>query len=149
MPVFISPEGNPESWEEKPVGYIDPSEPTLQELLSKIDQETLEATNAGFEFAIQGQTLHFAYGPESQQDFTIATATATLKLMGTPGLPDGVEWNGWAIARDENGAEVSRELVVLNLSVNEFLTLSLQGALVHRSTQMEIGRRKKEALFVA
>lgn len=120
--------------------------PTPEELIAQIDAETSAAILAGFQHTVQGQDLHFSYDPMDQQNFADTANASTLVKMGVPGLPDTVTWNGWDIERDQDGKEISRTLVRLILSANEFLELYLNGALTHKAVQMEIGSQKKAAL---
>lgn len=123
--------------------------PTLEEAraakLAAIDRETSAAILVGFDFGVDGRTLHFSYDGHDQQNFADTANAATLARLGLPGLPPSVTWNGWEIMRDEEGRELSRSLVRLSFDPDSFLALYLAGALAHKATQMEAGGLRKAA----
>ena len=125
----------------------DPLPPTPEQFQAQIDEETSAAILAGFDYEIQGQSLHFSYNELDQQNFADAANAATLATVGIPGLPQTVVWNGWDVGKDGQGKVISKKLVRLTLTIQEFLGLYLNGALVHKATQMEIGGQRKAALM--
>ena len=143
----------PETWGALPKGDSltppPPPPPTLEEAraakLLAIDAETSTAILAGFTFAVGEGALHFSYDALDQQNFVDTAIGAKLALDGVPGVPTSVTWNGWNITRDTDGKEMSRSLVRLTLTPNEFLGLYMGGALAHKGMQMEIGGVRKVA----
>ena len=127
--------------------------PTLDEAkavkIRQIDAQTAAAILAGFTYEIDGQALHFSYDTNDQQNFADTANASTLALMGVPGIPDTITWNGWKIEKDGEGKEISRSLVRLNLDPQAFLGLYMGGALTHKATQMEIGGMRKAAVEAA
>ena len=127
--------------------------PTLEEAraakIARIDAETSAAIIAGFDYEVEGRVLHFSYDANDQQNFADTANASLLAKMGVPGVPESVTWNGWEIARDEDGAEVSRSLVRLALTPDTFLTLYMAGALAHKAMRMETGGQRKAAAEVA
>jgi hypothetical protein len=137
-----------------PEGWSDtPPPPTLEEAraakIAAIDAETSAAILAGFDYAIDGRTLHFSYDTHDQQNFADTANAATLAMMGVPGVPGSVTWNGWEIKKDAAGKETARSLVRLSLTPETFLALYMGGALTHKGTQMEIGGTRKAAAEAA
>jgi len=122
---------------------------TQEEEIARIDAETSASIIAGFDYQIDGQTLHFSYDANDQQNFADTANVATLAQMGVQGLPDSITWNGWEIERDADGREASRTLRRIELTMTDFLGLYTQGALTHKATQMEIGSQRKAALYAA
>jgi len=123
-----------------------PPEPTFEEIktaaLSRIDSATSAAILAGFEYTIDGESLHFSYLHDDQQNFSDTVNACLLAQSGVEGLPQSVTWNGWR----NHTAEDKGELVRLTLDVPAFLALYTAGALVHKATQMEIGGQRKAAV---
>lgn len=111
--------------------------------LSRIDFATSKAILAGFEYEIEGETLHFSYDHDDQQNFSDTfNGVAMKKLMGVEDLPETIDWNGWRNhTQDSKG-----ELVVLTLTPDDFLNLYTQGALVHKQTHLETGKQRKKAI---
>lgn len=132
---------------------VPPPAPTLDEVRTKavaaIDNETSIAIIAGFDYDINGETLHFSYDTNDQQNFADTGNAATLATMGVSGVPLSVVWNGWKVEKDADGAVLSRSLVRLTLSVNEFLALYMSGALAHKAACMERGGQRKMAVEAA
>lgn len=104
---------------------------------SIIDEETSAAILAGFDYMVNGETLHFSYDSFDQQNFADTANACLLAKSGAQGLPETVQWNAYK----SNG-----ELVRLNLSADEFLSLYAAGALAHKAACMSEGGQKKEAL---
>lgn len=129
--------------------YPIPLEEARAEAVSAIDAETSAAIIAGFDYDINGETLHFSYDTNDQQNFADTGNAATLATMGVPGVPRSVVWNGWKVEKDADGAALSRSLVRLTLSVNEFLALYMSGALAHKAACMERGGQRKAAVEAA
>lgn len=120
---------------------------TLSELrtaaLSRIDSATSAAILAGFDYTIEGETLHFSYDQFDQSNFSDTfNGVAMKKLMDIEELPETIDWNGWRNHDSENKGE----LVVLTLTPESFLALYTQGALVHKQTYLEIGKQRKKAI---
>lgn len=102
-----------------------------------IDTETSAAILAGFDYAVAGETLHFSYDRDDQQNFS-DTANACLMLKaGAVGLPESVDWNAY---------RADGELVRLTLTADDFLGLYAGGALAHKAACMAEGGMKKAAL---
>lgn len=164
MPLFYSPTGNPEVWDEHPGnGYISKEEhdaalaaeeaARLAEYnklenvkaraLAQIDESTSTRILAGFEFQPEGhpEPLRFSYDLFDQQNFADAANAALLAQAGTPGVPESVGWNAY---HTDTG-----ELVRLTLTPAQFLTLYVAGALAHKAACMEVGGRKKAAVEAA
>lgn len=141
------PEGAVTERPEKPA-------PTLEEAktdaVKKVDNATSAAILAGFDYETDPdtgvvETLHFSYDTFDQQNFADSANVATLAVSGTPGLPESVTWNAYRDWTVETGGE----LVRLTLTPATFLELYTVGALTHKSTQMEIGGARKEAVEAA
>ena len=141
------PEGAVTERPEKPA-------PTLEEAktdaVKKVDNATSVAILAGFDYETDLGTgvieaLHFSYDSFDQQNFADSANVATLAVSGTPGLPESVTWNAYRDWTVETGGE----LVRLTLTPATFLELYTVGALTHKSTQMEIGGARKEAVEAA
>jgi len=126
-----------------------PPEPTFEEIktaaLSRIDSATSAAILAGFEYTIDGESLHFSYDSFDQQNFADSANVATLSLSGIEGLPQSVTWNAYRHYTLETGGELIR----LTLDPQAFLALYTSGALAHKAAQMEIGGQRKTAVEVA
>ncbi|SBV99022.1 hypothetical protein KL86DPRO_11494 [uncultured delta proteobacterium] len=130
-----------------------PAPPALEEAraakLAAIDAETSAAILAGFEYTVDGRTLHFSYDANDQQNFADSANASLLSKMGVPNVPESVTWNGWEEAKDEAGAVVSRSLVRLVLTPDTFLALYTGGALAHKAARMETGGQRKAAAEAA
>ena len=113
--------------------------------IAAIDAETSAAILAGFDYEIEGESLHFSYDSFDQQNFADSANVATLAMSGVEGLPTEVTWNAYRNWTAATGGE----LVRLNLNPQQFLTLYTAGALVHKATQMEVGGRRKAAVEAA
>lgn len=120
-----------------------PPEPTFDEVriaaLSRINAATSKAILAGFEYAIDNETLYFSYDSFDQQNFADTANGALLVLQNVEGVPTTVVWNGYR----NHTKEQKGELVRLTLDVSKFLDLYIKGALVHKNTQMELGGERK------
>lgn len=119
--------------------------PTLEEAkataIAQIDSETSAAILAGFDYEVDGETLHFSYGAFDQQNFADTANVAMLAAQGSAReMPTQVTWNAYR----ENG-----ELVRLNLDAKAFLALYTKGALTHKSVKMEEGGAKKAKVEAA
>lgn len=102
-----------------------------------IDAETSAAILEGFDYEVDGESLHFSYDAFDQQNFS-DTANACLMLKsGAQGLPESVTWNAY---------RADGELVRLVLTADAFLALYAGGALAHKAARMAEGGAKKEAL---
>ena len=113
--------------------------------LSRIDSATSSAILAGFEYEVEGESLHFSYDSFDQQNFSDTANGALLAMQGVESVPTSVKWNGWR----NHSAEYKGDLVRLVLDVQTFLALYTGGALVHKSVQMEIGGQRKAAIEAA
>lgn len=106
--------------------------------LAAIDEETSAAILAGFEYAVQGETLHFSYDTFDQGNFTDAASAATLATITQQ--EQSVTWNAY---------RKGGELVRLDLNVAAFLDLFTNGALAHKAAMMERGGARKAAVTAA
>lgn len=104
---------------------------------AKIDAETSAAILAGFDYTVNGESLHFSYDSWDQQNFADTANACLLAKSGAQGLPDTVTWNAYRA----NG-----ELVQLPLSADAFLMLYTAGALAHKAACMAAGGQRKAAL---
>lgn len=125
---------------ETPDPEPDPAETARRELeakIAQIDSEISQAIQAGFDYAINGETYHFSYDSFDQQNFT-DTANACLMLKsGAQGLPETVTWNAY---------RADGSLARLTLSADDFLALYAGGALAHKAACMEQGGMRKAEL---
>lgn len=104
---------------------------------ARIDAETSAAILGGFDYAVDGETLHFSYDAFDQQNFADTANACLLAKSGAQGLPESVTWNAY---------RASGELVQLSLSADEFLALYAGGALAHKAACMAAGGQRKAAL---
>ncbi len=104
---------------------------------ARIDAETSAAILGGFDYAVDGETLHFSYDAFDQQNFADTANACLLAKSGAQGLPASVTWNAY---------RASGELVQLSLSADEFLALYAGGALAHKAACMAAGGQRKAAL---
>lgn len=104
---------------------------------ARIDAETSAAILAGFDYAVDGELLHFSYDAFDQQNFADTANACLLQKSGAPGLPAGVTWNAY---------KAGGELVQLELSADAFLALYTAGALAHKAACMAAGGQRKAAL---
>ena len=102
-------------------------------LIPQIDEATSTAIMAGFDYAINNETLHFSYDEFDQGNFTDAAVACSV-----PGAPTSITWNGY---RNYDGY-AKGELVRLTLTAAEFLPL-YNAALQHKASKMEDGGSKK------
>lgn len=107
---------------------------------ARIDAETSVAILSGFDYAVDGETLHFSYDAFDQQNFADTANACLLAKSGAQGLPESVTWNAY---------RASGELVQLSLSADEFLALYAGGALSHKAACMAHGGERKAALEAA
>ena len=145
-PIQTPKEGWVALTKEETEAHLNP-QPTLEEAkdgkLRQIDAETSAAIVAGFDYEVDGEILHFAYDTNDQQNFADTANMVNFSLKGIPGVPESIPWNGWKIERDEDGTEISRSLVRLDLDANAFLALYMQGAMMHKAGLMERGGQRK------
>lgn len=106
--------------------------------IAQIDAETSAAILAGFDYPVNGQTLHFNYDAFDQQNFADTANACLLAKSGVAGLPTSVTWNAYKTG--------TGELVRLTLTAEQFLALYTGGALAHKAACMEAGGAKKAAL---
>lgn len=104
---------------------------------ARIDAETSAAILNGFDYTVDGESLHFSYDAFDQQNFADTANACLLQKSGAPGLPEGVTWNAYRA----NG-----ELVQLALSADAFLALYTAGALTHKAACMARGGARKAEL---
>ncbi len=104
---------------------------------ARIDAETSAAILNGFDYAVNGEILHFSYDRDDQQNFSDTANACLMQKGGAPGLPEAVTWNAY---------RASGELVRLDLTADAFLALYAAGALAHKATCMAAGGARKEAL---
>lgn len=106
--------------------------PTVKnEANNRIDIETSEGLNNGFYYTVseeQGE-LFFNYTDFDRENFMDSAIMAVAGLILTDaGLPTEVTWNAY---KGEN-----KELVRINLNVQQFLGLYTRGALTHKMSWM-------------
>ena len=123
-----------------------------------IDKETSDAILSGFDFEIntgsEVEILHFSYDIFDQQNF-VDTANVASLIVSNSDLKSSsdaidnvfaeVTWNAYRNYTKETGGE----LIYLTLNAQEFLNLYINGALIHKSTQMINARKRKELVSVA
>lgn len=152
--IYYSPSGNAEIWLEKPDGYFTPEQwtvrvrdmqMTLEEAkaakLAEIDSHTSAAILAGFDYILNGESLHFSYDSFDQQNFADTANACLLAQSRAAGLPESVVWNAY---RGQ-----MRELVRLTLTAAQFLELYAAGALAHKAAKMAWGGERKAAVEAA
>lgn len=127
--IFLTPE-QPDAPEFTP-------EQLRQQKIDAIDSETSSAILAGFDYAVNGETLHFNYDSFDQQNFADTANACILAKNGVEGLPESVTWNGY---------KSDGTLVRLTLTADDFLALYTRGALAHKAACMESGGQKKAEL---
>ncbi len=110
--------------------------------VATVDAATSAAILAGFDYEVEGETLHFSYDSFDQQNFADTGNVATLALSGGQNLPTSVTWNAYRNHTPETGGE----LVRLTLTAEAFLNLYVGGALAHKAVRMEEGGRRKAAV---
>lgn len=119
-------------------------EKTLEEVkslkVSQIDNETSSSILAGFDYEIDGVTYHFSYDSFDQQNFSDTANMCQLAMMSPEGLPSSVVWNSYL----PDGT-----LVQQTFDAQAFLDLYTQGAMVHKSTQMNTGGQRKATVQAA
>ncbi len=118
-----------------------PEEKAQQELEAKIadiDHKTSALIRDGFDYEIEGETLHFSYDMFDQQNFADTANACLLAKSGVPGLPQSVTWNGY---------KADGSLVRLTLDADQFLALYTAGALAHKAACMEAGGQEKAAVM--
>lgn len=113
--------------------------PTLEERAAAIDAETSAAILAGFDYEVNGETLHFSYDTFDQQNFADTASACLLSKSGAQGIPEAVTWNAY---------RAGGEMVRLTLTADEFMALYVGGALAHKAAKMENGGARKAALEV-
>ena len=127
--------------EEMPDPEPTPEEKAQEELEAKIadiDHKTSALIRDGFDYEIEGETLHFSYDMFDQQNFADTANACLLAKSGVPGLPQSVTWNGY---------KADGSLVRLALDADQFLALYTAGALAHKSACMEAGGQEKAAVM--
>ena len=127
--------------EEMPDPEPTPEEKAQQELEAKIadiDHKTSALIRDGFDYEIEGETLHFSYDMFDQQNFADTANACLLAKSGVPGLPQSVTWNGY---------KADGSLARLTLDADQFLALYTAGALAHKSACMEAGGQEKAAVM--
>ena len=100
-----------------------------------IDEATSAAILAGFDFEIEGKTLHFSYDAFDQQNFSDAANNALAAMVASS--PVTFEWNSY---------DTAGSFVKVELNAAQFLNLYQQGACTHKLTQMAIARQRKTAV---
>lgn len=118
--------------------------------ITAIDSATSAAILAGFDYEADPGTgtpekLHFSYDSFDQINFNSAANIATMSLSGVEGLPTSVVWNAYRDYTPETGGE----LVRIEFSAGEFLSLYSAGAMVHKATCMEVGGQRKAQIEAA
>ena len=127
--------------EEMPDPEPTPEEKAQEELEAKIadiDHKTSALIRDGFDYEIEGETLHFSYDMFDQQNFADTANACLLAKSGVPGLPQSVTWNAY---------KADGSLVRLELDADQFLALYTAGALAHKASCMEAGGKEKAAVM--
>lgn len=127
--------------EEMPDPEPTPEEKAQEELEAKIadiDHKTSALIRDGFDYEIEGETLHFSYDMFDQQNFADTANACLLAKSGVPGLPQSVTWNAY---------KADGSLVRLELDADQFLALYTAGALAHKAACMEAGGQEKAAVM--
>jgi hypothetical protein len=106
--------------------------------IRQIDAEAGAAILAGFDYTVNGQSLHFSYDAFDQQNFADAANNALAALVA--GQSFAVRWNSY----DSTGV-----LVSLDLDAGQFLALYQQGACAHKVARMDHARQRKAAVAEA
>lgn len=121
------------------------AEEVKAQALATIDNATSAAILAGFDYEVEGESLHFSYDSFDQQNFADTANVAMMGQAGIEGVPTSVTWNAYRGYTQETGGE----LVRLVLDAPAFLALYTQGALGHKAAQMELGGQRKAAIAAA
>ena len=104
----------------------------------ELDHKTSALIRDGFDYEIEGETLHFSYDMFDQQNFADTANACLLAKSGVPGLPQSVTWNAY---------KADGSLVRLELDADQFLALYTAGALAHKASCMEAGGKEKAAVM--
>lgn len=166
MPVFYSPDGNPEIWTQRPANYLtqeewaaahpalepepEPLEAVKARKLASIDAETSAAIMAGFTCEAtppdtgQPELLHFSYDEFDQQNFADAALSMQLATATGGAIPTSTPWNAYR----NHTADSKGELVILNLTAETFLPI-YAAALNHKAAKMAEGGQRKAAAAAA
>ena len=120
--------------------------------IQNINNLISNSISSGFDFEINTdsglENLHFSYDSFDQQNFADTANMATMSLQKPieletqVNIPTSVTWNAYRNYTKETGGE----LVRLTLDAVQFLILYTNGALVHKSIQMEIGGQIKDEI---
>lgn len=102
--------------------------------ISYIDTTTSNAILDGFDYVVDGETLHFSYDTFDQQNFADTANACLMAAGGAEGLPTTIVWNSYT----EDGT-----LKQITLDAPSFLRLYAEGALAHKAKCMAEGGAKK------
>ena len=105
------------------------------EAVTSIDSFISSKITDGFDYAIDGETLHFSYDLYDQQNFVDTASACMLVKAGNRNLPMSVEWNSYIMNTDNQ--QSTKTLKRITLDADSFLNLYTNGALVHKATWME------------
>ena len=133
-----------EDWKRFDVTYTEeddplPVPPSLAEektnALGRIDNATSAEILAGFDYEVDGETLHFSYDQFDQQNFADTANACLIAKMGDKTVPDSVTWNAY---------KASGELVRLNITRTAFEGLYKAAIFMHKAAVMEKGGKLKD-----
>ena len=166
MPIFYSPDGNPEIWAQRPDNYLtqeewvaahpalepepEPLEAVKARKLAAIDAETSAAIMAGFTCEVtppdtgQPELLHFSYDEFDQQNFADAALSMQLAAAAGGTIPTSTPWNAYR----KHTTDSKGELVILHLTAQTFLPI-YAAALNHKAAKMAEGGQRKAAATAA
>lgn len=117
--------------------------------INKVNAATSEAILAGFDYDIDGETYHFSYDEHDQQNFAdkanaclaaASASVATLDADGTGGEAQAIYWNAY----DSTGQRVR-----LQMPIQAFMALYLDGALKHKDDCLLRGEQQKAEILAA
>ena len=94
--------------------------------LRALDEKVTTDIPAGFDYVVDGETLHFSYDATAQQNFADEANAALLALQ--KGTAPIIKWNGH---RADGGT------VRLELTPETFLDLYTLGALAHKNAHRD------------
>lgn len=148
--IFISPDGNPEVWENIPERYFTPEEwaeahppekvevsfdAAIAQKIASINRNTKDLIVAGFDYEIDGQSYHFGYDETDQANFTKGALSATIALtQGDDSFRQS--WRGW----------IADEPYTLSLTASGFLALATYAGKEHQEKILSDGWQIQEVV---